>query len=89
MAALFPSPMSSMPTSSAWSMTKANFLGIVCLRLSTTGTTRIGTFIFVNWVKVSSFLALTDEDSFERGARLELVMTGKLRPTDSESSPPR
>ena len=67
-------------------MTKANFRGIVRLRLSTTGTTRIGTFIFVNWVKVSWFLALTDEDSFERGVHLELVVTGKLRPTESEAT---
>ena len=61
MATLFPSGVSSMPTSSAWSMTRANFPGMTsACDCRSTGTTRIGDIHFVNWVKASWFLLLTN-----------------------------
>ena len=53
---------------------------MACLRLSTTGPTRIETFIFVSWENVSWFFVIDRNDSFERGLDLEFVVVGKLRP---------
>ena len=86
MATLFPSGVSSMPTSSACSMTRANLPGMTRLRLSVVGTTRIGAFNFVNWVKASSFLLLTNNIRSSAASTQLVVMTRELPPAISEAA---
>ena len=79
--------VSSMPTSSACSMTKANLPGMARLRLSDDWHHADRNIHFVNWVKVSSFLALTEQHSLQCGVDLVVVMTGELPPAEAKQPP--